>query len=92
HYNRVLVGDVTASPDLDVRNLRDVPVLSFHGDSDMLVVPEHSFLLRDAVTAAGGEVRVEIMESEGHGFRDPRNIAREYRLTQSFLEEKLGRD
>lgn len=92
HYNRVLVGDVTASPDIDVRHLRDVPVLSFHGDSDTLVVPGHSFLLRDAVTAAGGEVRVEIMEGEGHGFRDPRNIAREYQMTQSFLEEKLGRD
>ena len=32
------------------------------------------------------------MEGEGHGFRDPRNIAREYQMTQSFLEEKLGRD
>ena len=91
HYNRILVGDVTLSPNMDVRHLRDVPVLLFHGSNDMLVVPEHSFRLRDAVTAAGGSVRVEIMEGEGHGFRDPHNLRRELEVTQSFLDERTGR-
>ncbi|MFM9131135.1 MAG: prolyl oligopeptidase family serine peptidase [Actinomycetota bacterium] len=85
HYNRVLVGDVTLSPNMDVRHLRAVPVLLFHGSNDMLVVPEHSFRLRDAVTSAGGSVRVEIMEGEGHGFRDPHNVRRELEMTEEFV-------
>lgn len=91
HYNSILVGDVSVSPNMDVRRLRDVPVLLFHGSNDMLVVPEHSFRLRDSVTAAGGTVHVEVMEGEGHGFRDPLNLRRELELTQSFLDERTGR-
>jgi len=85
HYNEVLVGDVTVSPNVDVRHLRDVPVLSFHGDRDELVVPEHSVRLRESVEQAGGSVTVETMEGEGHGFRDPVNITREFTATEEFL-------
>ena len=85
HYNEVLVGDVTVSPNVDVRHLRDVPVLSFHGDRDELVVPEHSVRLRESVERAGGSVTVETMAGEGHGFRDPVNIAREFTVTEEFL-------
>jgi predicted esterase len=86
HYNHVLIGDVTASPNLDVRNLRDVPVLVFHGDRDELVVPDHSHRLKGAVEGAGGSVRIEMMEGEGHGFRTPANMMREYAVTEEFLE------
>lgn len=90
HYNQVLVGDVSVSPDMDVRHLRDVPVIVFHGDLDDLVVPEHSRRLHAAVERAGGEVRVVLMPGEGHGFRDRANIEREFAMTQGFLEEKTG--
>ena len=90
HYNHVLVGDITASPSMDVHHLRDVPVLSFHGDIDELVVPDHSRRLHAAVERAGGEVRVVLMPGEGHGFRDRANIEREFAVTQGFLEEKTG--
>ena len=59
HYNHVLVGDVSVSPNLDVQHLRDVPVLVFHGDRDELVVPEHSHRLKQAVESAGGNVRLD---------------------------------
>ncbi|NBU38680.1 MAG: hypothetical protein EBS32_10700 [Actinobacteria bacterium] len=85
HYNHVLIGDVTTSPNLDVRHLRDVPVLVFHGDRDELVVPEHSHRLKGAVEGAGGSVRIEMMEGEGHGFRTPANLMREYAETEEFL-------
>ena len=90
HYNGRLVGDPAVSPAVSPGRLVDVPVLSFHGDLDELVVPAHSLGLRDAVTAAGGSVRVEMMAGEGHGFRDPANIAREYALTEAFLGEHLA--
>lgn len=90
HYNSVLIGDVTASPNIDVRHLRDVPVLTFHGDADELVVPDHSHRLRAAVERAGGTVTVELMPGEGHGFRDRGSIEREFRVTQDFLEETIN--
>ena len=90
HYNHVLVGDVSVSPCMDVRHLRDVPVLTFHGDMDELVVPEHSRRLHAAVERAGGEVRVVLMPGEGHGFRDPASTLRELAMTQAFLEECTG--
>jgi dipeptidyl aminopeptidase/acylaminoacyl peptidase len=71
-------------------HLVDVPVLSFHGDLDEIVVPAHSLGLRDAVISAGGSVRVEMMTGEGHGFREPANIVREYALTEAFLGEHLA--
>ena len=49
----------------------------------------HSELLRDVVNAAGGAVRLEIMRGEGHGFRDPLHIIREYSLTEEFLSELM---
>ena len=85
HHNHVLVGDVTVSPNLHVDHLRDVPVLVFHGDRDELVVPEHSHRLKRAVEAAGGNVRVTMLEGEGHGIRATANIIREYAETGEFL-------
>jgi dipeptidyl aminopeptidase/acylaminoacyl peptidase len=36
-------------------------------------------------------VEVVVMPGEGHGFRDPANIVREFELTRAFLEEHAGR-
>jgi len=30
-------------------------------------------------------VRIEMMEGEGHGFRNPANVMREYAETEEFL-------
>ena len=91
HYNMRLVGDPAVSPVASPGHLAGVPVLSFHGDRDELVVPAHSWRLRDAVAGAGGSVEVVMMSGEGHGFRDPVNIVREYEMTQTFVEDHTGR-
>ncbi|MFM8553043.1 MAG: prolyl oligopeptidase family serine peptidase [Acidimicrobiales bacterium] len=91
HYNLRLVGDPSVSPVASPGHLSDVPVLAFHGDRDELVVPAHSLRLRDAVAAVGGSVEVVVMPGEGHGFRDPANIAHEFALTQAFVEDHVGR-
>jgi len=91
HYNDRLVGDTAVSPVTSPGHLVDVPVLSLHGDRDELVVPAHSLRLRDAVVAAGGSVEVVMMPGEGHGFRYPANIVREYEMAHAFVEEYVGR-
>ena len=70
---------------LRAADLAAVPVLLLHGDADPVVPIVHSLLLRDALTAAGGTVELEVMEGEGHGFRDPANIAREHAASEDFL-------
>lgn len=91
HYMPTLVGtdDTTElakrSPVRWARQLATVPTLIFHGNLDTSVPLTHSQKLRDAVVAAGGDVHLEVMAGEGHGFRDPANIVRELEVTESFL-------
>ena len=93
HYMPALIGatidnDELArerSPHKHGEALIDTPILLFHGDQDMSVPIIHSERLRDAVNAAGGSVRLEAMVGEGHGFRNPDNILREFQITETFL-------
>lgn len=78
-----------ASPLARAENIARTPVLAFHGDLDTTVPIEHSLRLRDAVTSHGGEFHVEVMQGEGHGFRDPVNQLREYELSESYLRRFL---
>ncbi len=73
------------SPHNHAEALVNIPILLFHGDQDTSVPIVHSERLRDAVNAAGGSVRFEIMVGEGHGFRNPANIIRELQITETFL-------
>jgi dipeptidyl aminopeptidase/acylaminoacyl peptidase len=93
HFMPALIG---ATPDKDglarersphnhAEALIDTPILLFHGDQDTSVPIIHSERLRDAVNTAGGSVRLEIMVGEGHGFRNPVNILREFQITETFL-------
>jgi dipeptidyl aminopeptidase/acylaminoacyl peptidase len=66
------------------------PILVFHGDNDTSVPLIHSEQLRDVVNAAGGAVRLEVMHGEGHGFRDPLHVIREFSMTEEFLHELMG--
>lgn len=69
--------------------LASVPVLLLHGDADPVVPLVHSERLRDAMVGAGGTVTLEVFAGEGHGFRDPASVAREFSLTEAFLEAHL---
>ncbi len=92
HYVPELVGTtdedelMNRSPIGSAASLARVPVLLFHGDNDTSVPLVHSTRLRDAVAAAGGSVRLEVMAGEGHGFRNPANVLRELEITESFID------
>ena len=91
HYVHALTGDVEDSPNRRPGHLEDVPVLSFHGELDALVEPRHSFLLKEAVEAAGGSVEVVLMPGEGHGFRNADNVRREFDVTGTFIDTVFAR-
>ena len=94
HYMPRLVGagsrhDPAAqvrSPLARADELTGAPILVFHGDLDTSVPLDHSLLLRDAVNSAGGNLRLVLMPGEGHGFRNPQNLVREYEVTGQFLD------
>ena len=48
------------------KRLTTTPVYAFHGTEDATVVPVYSQLMCDAVTAAGGEARLVLLEGMGH--------------------------
>lgn len=93
HYMPTLLGAATPDdPLLHERcpltwahRIARVPTLVFHGDKDQSVPLVHSQRLQNVVRAAGGSVQLEVMEGEGHGFRESRSIIREMILTESFL-------
>lgn len=78
------------SPHQRASMMVDIPILIFHGDKDLSVPLVHSERLRDAVNAAGGSVTLEVMEGEGHGFRQSVNILREFALTETFLTSVIS--
>jgi dipeptidyl aminopeptidase/acylaminoacyl peptidase len=89
HHMPALIGSenqaAAHSPHNNAAALRDVPVLVFHGDQDHSVPLVHSERLRDAIEAVGGTIQWEVFAGEGHGFRNPVNIAREFAVTEEFL-------
>lgn len=72
--------------------LASVPVLLLHGDADPVVPLVHSLRLRDALLAAGGRAELEVFAGEGHGFRDPVNVAREHAASEEFLARHASLD
>ena len=61
------------------------PVLLAHGDADEVVPPEALPEARDALSAAGFEVRTHVMRGTGHGIA-PDGIA----AALTFLRERFG--
>ncbi|MEI8398355.1 MAG: alpha/beta hydrolase family protein [Ilumatobacteraceae bacterium] len=89
HYMPTLIGSKAQaserSPHNNAAALAKTPILVFHGDQDHSVPLLHSERLRDAVLAVGGNLQLEVFAGEGHGFRNPVNIAREFTVTEDFL-------
>lgn len=73
------------SPMSKVAALSRVKVLLLHGDMDKSVPFIHSFLLADALRRNGGDVKLELFEGEGHGFRMRVSQEREYALIGEFI-------
>ena len=92
HYNLSLVGD---GSDLDrYRELSPVhhaskilgPLMILHGQEDPVVPADHSRVLAERITAAGGQVDLHLFAGEGHGLRQIPNRLEEYRLIAEFLD------
>ncbi len=65
------------------------PLLVFHGTDDPVVPAEQTEQLVATITRhAGAAARVEhvVYEGEGHGFRDPNNVADEYARMAAFID------
>lgn len=75
----------TRTPLTYAHRIAKIPTLIFHGDNDHSVPLVHSQRLQDVVRAAGGTIQLEVMEGEGHGFKESRSIIREMIVTESFL-------
>ena len=73
------------SPMSKVAELSHVKVLLLHGDMDKSVPFIHSFSLANALRRNGGNVKLEIFEGEGHGFRMRESQEREYALIGEFI-------
>ena len=48
------------------KRLTTTPVYAFHGTEDLTVVPAYSQMMCQAVTAAGGQARLVLLEGLGH--------------------------
>ncbi len=66
------------------------PVFLAHGSDDRLVPLEHVRAFKEKVGAAGGTVRLLVLEGEGHTWRGM-NLLRGIDQMLTFLDEKLKR-
>ena len=63
----------------------DCPTLHVHGDKDPLVPHQQSQALHEALTKAGADSTLVIVEGAGHGFRGPDQLKR----VQEFFDKHL---
>ena len=100
HYTDTLVAPDDGSPESEAafRALSPIhranritePLLLMHGREDPVVPIEQSETLVARIRESGGEVDFVVYEGEGHGFREPDNVADEYERTESFLDRVTG--
>lgn len=92
HYTDTLVGPLPSSADRytelsPIHRAEQItkPLLVFHGADDPVVPIAQTVDLVERVRASGGDVDFVTYEGEGHGLRDPDNVADEYERTEAFL-------
>ena len=66
------------------------PVLMAYGAADRRVIPEHGTRMRDALERLGRKPQWMLVDGEGHGFRDPKNVDAFYGAMEKFLQEHIG--
>lgn len=96
HYTDTLVApnDGSAESDAAFATLSPIgradqitaPLLVMHGSDDPVVPISQSERLVDTIRRGGGDVEFVVYDGEGHGFRQPDNVADEYRRTEEFLD------
>lgn len=90
------IGDPEIDPD-GVRAMSPIhqidrmqaPILLLHGDTDSIVPAEQSFLMADALEAAGYDYRSRTIRGAGHDLETPISLARTLALMEAFMGEYL---
>jgi dipeptidyl aminopeptidase/acylaminoacyl peptidase len=68
------------------------PVLLAYGSEDRRVPIEHGTRMRSALDKAGKPYEWMLIDGEGHGFRDPKNVRAYYAAVEAFLATHLKPD
>lgn len=68
----------------------DVPVFLVHGKADNNVKVEQYRAMEAALKQAGKPYETMLVDGEGHGFYNPKNIAELYRRMEIFLAKNIG--
>lgn len=76
------------SPALHPEAIR-APVLFFQGGRDVVVVPEQTRAMADALQRLGREAQVHVYPAEGHGFRQAANLAHALEAEYGFYRRWL---
>jgi dipeptidyl aminopeptidase/acylaminoacyl peptidase len=99
HYAHSLVGDPDDAAVKDryrylspVNHAAEIhgPLVIIHGEEDPVVPADHSRVLAEQITAAGGQVDLHLFPGEGHGFRQIPHRVAEYRLIEEFINRILA--
>ena len=95
-YHRFLTGAlprdrerfIERSPINHIDRIQD-PLALFHGDADRVVAVEQTLKIYERLQANGTPCSLKIYEGEGHGFREPENVADYYGRIEDFLNKFL---
>jgi dipeptidyl aminopeptidase/acylaminoacyl peptidase len=68
------------------------PLVIIHGEEDPVVPADHSRVLAEQITAAGGQVDLHLFPGEGHSFRQTPHRLAEYRVIEEFINRILTAD
>lgn len=68
----------------------DLPVFLVHGKIDQTARIDQYNAMERALTAAGKKPQTMLVDGEGHGFYNPKNVAELYRRMEVFLGNNIG--
>jgi dipeptidyl aminopeptidase/acylaminoacyl peptidase len=92
-FDRIVGGDPAKrseqSPVRFVAKL-DIPVFLVHGQDDQTAQVDQYHAMEKALVAAGKKPQTMLVNGEGHGFYNPKNIADLYRRIETFLDANIG--
>jgi len=92
-FDREIGGDPAKRAEQSPTNYAaklDIPVFLIHGKDDQTAKVDQYHAMENALVAAGKKPQTLLIEGEGHGFYNPKNVADLYRRIDAFLKASLG--
>jgi dipeptidyl aminopeptidase/acylaminoacyl peptidase len=68
----------------------DIPVFLVHGEEDQTAKMDQYKAMESALAAAGRKPQSMVVEDEGHGFYNPKNVADLYNRMEAFFNANIG--